>query len=252
MKVITIINSKGGCAKTTSVWHLGVGLQKRGLRVLLVDLDAQCNLSFTAGVDLLNTTTTIYEVFTGEAKTEDALTSIDTNLDILVGSIDLVSADRTFTQLGRERMLKKALTPLEDRYDYAIVDVPPVLGVMCENALTASNEVIIPMTPEIYGLQGINQLHGLIEDIRDNTNPHLVVKGILITRVSERTNLYKEMRKQFEAVAERMNTKVFDTVIRDTVAVREVALQRSNLFDEVPNATATKDYQAFIDEFIGR
>lgn len=251
MKTIAITNQKGGVAKTTTSWSLGVGLHKKGFKVLLVDLDAQTNLSFTARVDLLNLEHTLYECFKNKAEVTDTLIEIDNGLDILVGGIDLASADREFTQLDRKRMLQKVLKPISANYDYCIIDTPPTLGVMNENSLTVADSIIIPMQAEIYALQGINQLQGFIEDIKENSNPGLKVEGILITRVDERTNLYKDMRTQFEQVAVAMNTKVFDSFIHSTVAVGEVALQRSNLFDEVPNATATKDYQAFIDELIG-
>lgn len=249
MKVVTVMNSKGGVSKTTTAWHLAVGLAKRGYKVLLCDLDAQTNLSFTAGVDLLNEPTSIYDVFTGKASAKDAVTSVYDNLDIIPGDISLVSADRDFNQLGREKMLSKALKGLE--YDYTVIDVPPSLGVMSENALTASDELIIPIQADIYGLQGISQLQGFIEDIRENSNAGLKIAGILVTRVNERTNLYSEMRKQFETVAERLGTKVFNAFVRNSVAVSEVLANQSNLFDEIPNGKATKDYNAFIDEYIG-
>lgn len=250
MEIVTVTNQKGGCGKTTTVWSLGVGLNKRGYRVLLVDLDAQSNLSFTANVDLLNLKTSLYDVFKGNASVNDALIQLNEGLYILVGSIDLASADREFTQLGRERMLKKALSQLETEFDYVLVDTPPTLGVMNENALTVCNKVIIPVQPEVYALQGTTQLCGFIDDIREDINPDLKIFGILITVADERTNTYKEMRKQFENVADMLGTKVFNTYIRRAVSVREVALQRSNIFDETPNATATIDYNHFIDEFL--
>lgn len=250
MQVITITNQKGGVGKSTTCFCLGVGLAKKGYKVLFVDLDAQSNLSFTAHVDLLNIDTTLYDVFTNKANVNDAIIKLDDNTDILVGGIDLAAADREFTKLGRERMLKRSLEQLENSYDYVLVDTPPTLGVMNENALTASDIVIIPMQSEIYSLLGVNNLYGFITDIRDNSNPDLKIGGILVTRVDERTNLFKEMQKQFEKVAEQMDTKLYKTYIRDTVVVGEIALQRNNLFDEAPNATATKDYKAFIEEFL--
>lgn len=250
MEIVTITNQKGGCAKTTTAFSLGMGLAKRGKRVLFVDLDAQSNLAFTAGVDLLHIEHTLYDVFKGKADAESALIHLDNGTDILVGSIDLASADREFSQLGRERMLKKALAPLAKQYDFCVIDTPPTLGVLNENALTACNKVIIPVQSEIYGLQGISQLCGFIDDIRENANPDLTISGILITVVDASTNVYKEMRKQFESVAETLGTKVFKSCIRRAVSVKEVALMRGNLFDEVPHATATQDYTAFIDEFL--
>ena len=252
MKTITIANQKGGVAKTTTAWHLGVGLARKGFKILLVDIDPQSNLSFTANVDLLNVEHSLFDVFKGEATAKEALIKVSDNIDILVGGIDLAAADRTFTQLAREKMLGKALKPLQGLYDYCIIDTPPTLGVMNENALTCSDFVIVPIQAEIYALQGINQLQGFIDDIKENTNPKLAIAGILITRVNERTNLHSVLYPQFEKAAARMNTKIFNTVIRSTISVGEAALERTNLFDYESGATATKDYIDFVNEFIDK
>lgn len=250
MRTITIANQKGGVAKTTTAWHLGVGLERKGSRILLVDMDPQSNLSFTANVDLLNIEHSLYDVFKGEATVKEALISVSDNIDILVGGLELAAADRTFTQLGREKMLSKALKTIQGNYDYCIIDTPPTLGVMNENALTCSDYVIVPIQAEVYALQGINQLKGFIEDIKENTNANLKIAGILITRVNSRTNLHSVLLPQFEKAAARMNTKIFDTTIRSAVSVGEAALERTNLFDYQSGATATKDYLDFVDEFI--
>lgn len=250
LKTIAICNQKGGVGKTTTAWTLATGLNKKGFKVLLIDLDAQSNLSFTAKVDLLNLKKTLYDVFRDNANVKDALNHINDTMDILTGGISLASADREFVSLGREKMLKKAVKQISDNYDYCIVDCSPSLGVLNENALTLADSVVIPMGVDIYALQGVNQLQGFINDIKENSNPNLKIDGILITRVSENTNLYKDMRPQFEKVADVMSTKVFNTFIRNTIAVSEVSAQRSNLFDEMPNATATRDYKAFIDELL--
>lgn len=251
MKIVTVANQKGGVAKTTTAWHLGVGLNKKGFRVLFVDLDPQSNLSFTANVDLLNVKHSLFDVFRNEAAASEAVINISKDMDILVGGIDLAAADRTFTQLAREKMLGKALKPLNDNYDYCIIDTPPSLGVMNENALTCSDSVIVPIQAEVYALQGINQLYGFIQDIKENTNPDLVIDGILITRVNSRTNLYSVMYSQFEKVAAKMGTKIYKTVIRSAVAVGEVALERTSLFDSSTGSTAAKDYKDFVSEYLG-
>lgn len=250
LKTIAICNQKGGVGKTTTAWTLATGLNKKGFKVLLIDLDAQSNLSFTAKVDLLNLKKTLYDVFRDNVDVKDALNHINDTMDILTGGISLASADREFVSLGREKMLKKAVKQISDNYDYCIVDCSPSLGVLNENALTLADSVVIPMGVDIYALQGVNQLQGFINDIKENSNPNLKIDGILITRVSENTNLYKDMRPQFEKVADVMSTKVFNTFIRNTIAVSEVSAQRSNLFDEMPNATATRDYKAFIEELL--
>ena len=250
MQIVTIGNQKGGVSKTTTAWALGTGLHKRGYTVLLVDLDAQTNLSFTAGISLLNVDNTIYEVFSGKADVNEAIIPIQIGLDILVGSIDLASADREFTGAKSFYMLRDALRNVTTSYDYVIVDTPPVLGVLTENALTASDKLIIPMRADIYALQGIRQLQSLIDEQREYTNPDLEISGILVTCVDERTNLAKTMLGQFEGAAEAMGTKVYKTYIRNGVKVGEAALMQSNIFDFAPGATVTADYNSFIDEFL--
>lgn len=250
MQIITVCNQKGGVSKTTTVWALSAGLHKRGYQVLMIDTDAQSNLSFSAGVDLLNVEHSLYDVFKGKADINEAIISLEIGLDIVVGSIDLASADREFTGAKSFYMLRDALKQLRTSYDFIVIDTPPTLGVMTENALTASDKLIIPMKTEIYALQGIGQLSNFISEQREYTNPDLVVDGILITCVDERTNLAKTMLGQFEEVARNLETKVYKSRIRNAVAVGECALRQTNLFDEAPNATATKDYQAFIDEFL--
>ena len=229
---------------------MGVGLAKKGSRVLLIDLDPQSNLSFTAGVDLLNVEHSLFDVFNGNVSAKEALIRVSDNMDILVGGIDLAAADRTFTQLAREKMLLKALMTIQANYDFCIIDTPPSLGVMNENALTCSNYIIVPIQAEVYALQGINQLQGFIEDIKENTNPELEISGILITRVNSRTNLHNVLYPQFEKAAGRMNTRIFKTVIRSAISVGEAALERTNLFDYEAEATAAKDYADFVDEFL--
>jgi len=251
METITLTNQKGGVAKTTTTWHLGVGLQKRGYKVLLVDLDPQGNLTLTAGVRFPDIKHTLYEVFKGEVSANDALINLSEGLDLLVAGIDLAAADRTFTQLGREKLLQKALKSLKGSYDYCVIDTPPSLGVLNENALTCSNKLIIPIQADVYSLQGISQLNGFIEDIKDNANANLEVAGCLMTRVDGRTNINDFMMEKFEAAADKIGTKLFKTQIRATVAVSEAALEQSNLFDSAKNSTAAQDYNSFIDEFLG-
>ena len=121
MKTITIANQKGGVAKTTTAWNLGVGLARKGNRILFVDMDPQSNLSFTANVDLLNIEHSLFDVFNGKATAKEALIKVDDNIDILVGGIDLAAADRTFTQLAREKMLLKALKTIKANYDFVLL-----------------------------------------------------------------------------------------------------------------------------------
>ena len=145
MEIVTLTNQKGGVAKTTTSYALGVGLYNAGKRVLLVDMDAQSNLSFTAGVDLNNLQTSLYDVFKGKADIKAAIQPLKVNgLDIVTSGIEMAGADMEFIGIGRENIISEQLEKVEDNYDYCIIDTPPTLGVLTMNALTASDKAIIP------------------------------------------------------------------------------------------------------------
>lgn len=251
MTIITLANQKGGVAKTTTCNALASGLLHKGYRVLAIDLDPQCNLSLSCGADILSLENTIYNVFKGESSTSSIVIKIPIGYDLIPGGLDLAGADMEFTQLGREKLLLKALLPIKDNYDYIIIDTPPTLGILTANALIASDYVIVPMAADIYSLQGLSQLNGFIQNVHENGNPHLQIAGLLITKYNSRQNISKILIEQIENAAEQLQTKVFTTHIRESVAIRESALLQSDIFKEVPKANATVDYNQFIDEFLG-
>lgn len=250
MKTITLSNQKGGVAKTTTTGALASGLSKKGYKVIAVDLDPQCNLSLGAGADILSMDQTLYDVFKGSAELQDIITETQMGYDLIAGGLSLAGADMEFTQTGREFMLKEALESLRADYDYCIIDTPPTLGILTVNALTASDSVIIPLTADLYSIQGLSQLNLLIESVRKYSNRDLKIAGLLITRHDERTNVSKALMDQITQTAEKLGTVVFSQPIRNSVAVRESQVMRSDLFTEAPKANATVDYQSFIDEFM--
>lgn len=251
MEVLTIATQKGGVGKTSVCWSLGCGLVKRGFTVLLIDSDPQCNLSLTAGVDLLETNRTLYDVFRGKAGMEDAVVPVMPGLSIVPGSIDLASADREFTGAKSFYILRDVLRTLQDDYDYAVIDTPPTLGILTQNALTASDRVIVPCHADVYALQGASQLGAFIDEIRTYTNPKLTVSGILMNQVNDRTNLAKTILGNIDSVAETLHTTVFKSRIRASVNVSEVAMMQKSLFDVYPNGAVTKDFDDFINELMG-
>ena len=248
MKVITLSNQKGGVSKTTTAAALASGLSQRGFSVLAVDLDPQCNLSVNAGVDVLNVSGTLYNVFKGETDVEAAIYQSKIGFSVLPGGLALAGADMEFTQTGREFMLSGALERVSESFDYCVIDTPPTLGILTTNALAASQAVIIPLTADAYALQGLTQLNGLIQNVRKYCNRGLTVAGLLLTRFNDRQNISKAIQKQIEAKAAEIGTQVFKTKIRESVAVREAALLMGDIFTEAPKANATLDYTAFIDE----
>ena len=250
MKTITFSNQKGGVGKSTSSAVLASGLNKRGYRVLAIDLDPQCNLSLGAGADILNMDQTLYDVFKGTADLSDLIQKTDLGYDLITGGLSLAGADMDFTQTGREYMLREALDTVREDFDFCIIDTPPTLGILTVNALTASDGVVIPLTADLYSIQGLSQLNLLIERVRKYSNRDLKIEGLLITRHEERTNVSKALQDQINLTAEKLGTKVFSKPIRNSVAVRESQVFRADLFTEAPKANATQDYTAFIDELL--
>lgn len=249
MKTVVFSNQKGGVGKTTSAAALAAGLKSRGYRVVAVDLDPQCNLCLSSGVDMLTVSKTMYDVFKGAATVNDVIVP-GLGYDIIPGGLTLAAADMDFTQAGREYMLSEALEGVSERFDYAVVDTPPTLGILTTNALTAADGVIIPLTADVYALQGLTQLNGLIRNVRKYCNRDLKIYGLLLTKYNDRQNVSKALRDQVEAAAAQLETKVYRATIRESVAVREAQLLQSDFLKEAPNANAAIDYQAFIAEFL--
>lgn len=248
MKTIVLSNQKGGVGKTTTSNALAAGLNNRGYRVLAVDLDPQCNLSFSCGVDMLAAEETLYHVFKGESGVKETIIPLKLGFDLLPGGLMLSGADMDFTQTGREYMLSEALEEVAGNYDFCIIDTPPTLGVLTVNAMTAADYVIVPLTADLYALQGLTQLNGLINNIRKYCNRGLQIAGILLTKYNDRQNISKALKGSIEQAAEKLGAQVFETCIREGVAIREVQLMKSDLFTEAPKAKVTQDYNDFISE----
>lgn len=252
MITLTLSNQKGGVAKTSTSNALAAGLYNRNCKVLAVDLDPQCNLSFSCGVDMLNTEKTLFDVFKGNAEVRETIIPLKLGFDLLPGGLTLAGADMDFTQTGREYMLSEALETVSGEYDFCIIDTPPTLGILTVNALTAADYVIVPMTADIYALQGLTQLNALIQNVRRYCNKGLKIAGILLTRYNDRQIISKTLKTNIGQAAERLSTEVFKTYIREGVAVRETQLLQSDLFTDAPKANVTQDYNNFIDELLER
>lgn len=250
MKVITLSNQKGGVAKTTTCLALASGLYQRGYSVLCCDLDPQCNLSLGSGANVIDMSHTLYDVLKGRIDISEIINPISLGFDLVTGGLSLAGSDMEFTATGREYLLKEALESIQDKYDYCIIDTPPTLGVLVTNALTASDGVIIPLTADMFALQGLSQLYKLIQRVKKYSNHNLKTEGLLITQYDKRINVSKALLNKINSVADEMGVKVFDTCIRNSVAVRECQLMGEDIFTEIPKANAAKDYKAFIDEFL--
>lgn len=247
-RITAIINQKGGVGKSTTAQALIAGLSLKGYKTLAVDLDAQSNLSYTAGARTDGATA--LGLLTGEVKPEDAIQHIESG-DIIAANKALSGADAFIADTGKEYRLKEALEGIADAYDHVIVDTPPQLGILTVNALTACHSVIIPAQADIYSLQGIEQLAETMKPVKKYCNPNLYIEGILLTRYSPRSILSREVAELAEQLAAKLGTKLFHTRIREAIAVKEAQISQQSLFSYAPKAKVTEDYKAFIEEFLG-
>lgn len=257
MEVITITNQKGGVGKTTTALILATGLVRRGFKVVAIDLDPQTNFTYTAGVDIESVEKGVYDLFREHGKVREypslkAITTSPLGFDIMPGSLGLAGADMEFTKTGREYIMKEILEPIKEKYDYCIIDTPPTLGILTLNAMTASNKVIVPLETAIYSLQGLSQLHGLIESIRKYCNPEITLDGLLINKYDARANINRTFEESLERISKQLKTRVYKSRIRQAIAIKEMEYSQENIFEAYEKANVTKDFEAFIDEFLGK
>ena len=245
-RITACVLQKGGTGKSTTSHALSTGLMARGFKVLTIDLDQQGNLSHSMRADTGGKG--LFDALSGEPVAD--LIQATQQGHILASSARLVGADKVFIDIGMEYLLSEALSPIKDRYDYIIIDCPPQLGVLVINALVASTDIIIPITADMYALQGLSQLMSNIEKVRHRPNPGLRIDGILLTRYSGRTILSRDLRESIESQAIAMGTKVYSTIIREGVSIRESQTQRMSIFDYAPASNQAQDYNDFINEFL--
>jgi chromosome partitioning protein len=220
-RIVAIANQKGGVGKSTTAVSLGAALAELGFRILVVDLDPQGNASTGMGIRHEARGVTVYDVVLSEAPVESAIvpTSVK-HLDAVPSTIDLAGAEiELVSQFSRETRLKKALAPVgEGRYDFIFLDCPPSLGLLTINALTAAEELIVPIQCEYYALEGLGQLLRNVNLVQQNINPELRLTGIVMTMFDPRTKLSEqvvdEVRRFFGEV-------VYDVVIPRTVRLSE-------------------------------
>ena len=247
--ICVFVNQKGGVGKTTSAINIGAYMAEAGKAVLLVDFDAQGNLS--SGIGAKPPSPGIYELLSGTAETNQVIrkTAIK-NLEVIPASIDLSGAGvELIDQKERNFFLKKALAPLRDKYDYILIDCPPSLGQLTMNGMAAADSVLIPMQCEYFAMEGLKQLLHTTREIQKDLNPSLKIGGIFFTMYDPRTRLANDVIKHISAT---YKDKVLNTIIPRNIRLSEAPsyCMPISLYD--PQCPGARAYHAIAQELLNR
>ena len=251
MRRISVINQKGGVGKTTTTANLGAALAQAGARVLLIDLDPQGHLSLHFGVEVAVDQASIYDVLTASTPVREVIIPARHNVDVLAADIDLAGAEAELVSvMGREVLLREALSTVIDDYDYVLIDCPPSLGVLTINALVATDEVIIPLQAHFLALQGLSRLLDTVTLVRQRINPQIVITGIVLCMYESSTRLAGEVvddLRRFLESARGTNVawseaRLFDTCIRRNIKLAESSSFGQTVFDYAPRSNGAIDY----------
>ncbi len=250
-KVISLINQKGGVGKTTTSINLSASLALLGKKVLLVDLDPQCNATTGIGINKGQIENSIYNVLNETALIENTIVKTKyKNLSILPANINLAGIDieiNNNTSDSKSEILKKHIDKIKNDYDFIIIDCPPALGLITTNALTASNSVIIPVQCEFFALEGITQLLKAIMYTQQNLNPDLTIEGVLLTMLDARTNLGIEV---VEEIRSYFKDKVYNTIIPRLIRLTEAPSHGKPIIAYDPKSRGSEAYLNLAKEVI--
>jgi len=244
-RTLAVANQKGGVAKTTTVASVGAALAHLGATVLLVDLDPQACLTFSLGVDPDSLELSVHDVLLGRVPAAMAVRTVEPGLDLLPSTIDLAGTEVTLlTKTGREFTLRNAIVDLAVDYDYVILDCSPSLGVLTLNALTASDDVIIPLQCETLSHRGVWQLLQTVNDIQRLTNRDLHVLGVLPTMFDGRTS---HSRAVLADVGDRYHVRVLEPAIPKSVRFAEAPTMGRSIMTTAASSKGAVAYREFAD-----
>ncbi|CAM3431427.1 MAG: ParA family protein [Myroides sp.] len=242
--IISISNHKGGVGKTTSTINIGAALHKLGHKVLIVDLDAQANLTHSLGLE--NEEKNIYKTLTEQV--EITPLQYKENFDIIASTLDMSAIDIELSgEAGREFILKERLSKIKDKYDYILLDTPPSLGLLTINAFTASDKILIPLQAEYLALQGLKKLSDVIVKVQSRLNQNLELAGVFLTQFDSRKVLNREINTM---VNNYFKDKTLQTKIRDNVSLAEAPVNKMDIFSYDDKSNGAKDYKDLTKEIL--
>jgi chromosome partitioning protein len=258
MRSIAVINQKGGVGKTTTAINVAAGLARRGQRVLLMDLDPQAHASLHLGVQLSNDEPNVYDVLTRRLSLAQICITIGERLSLVPASADLVGVDLQLQQQkNRERVLADALRPFDEAFDFCLVDCPPSLGLLTVCGLAAVQEVLIPLQPHFFALQGLGRLLETVTVVRRSLNPRLRVSGVVLCMYERGTRLAQEVADdvaQFLRDAGPADAwygaRVLETRVRRNIKLAECPSFGQTVFDYAPDSHGAEDYSAVAGEVL--
>ena len=252
-KVISLINQKGGVGKTTTSINLSASLALLNKKILLIDLDPQCNATTGIGLNKGSIEKSVYNVLNKTATIEEAIIKTKyKNLYVLPANINLAGIDIELEQENnssvlKSQRLKEHIDKIRDDYDFIIIDCPPALGIITTNALTSSDSVIIPVQCEFFALEGITQLLKAIMYTQANLNPNLTIEGVLLTMLDARTNLGLEV---VEEIRSYFKDKVYNTIIPRLIRLTEAPSHGKPIVAYDPKSRGSEAYLNLAKEVI--
>lgn len=255
MGIWGVVNQKGGVGKTTTAVNLAAGLASRGKKTLLIDCDPQGNATTGLGVDKQKAPLTLFEVISSVVDNPDttdtirrAILKIDENLDVVPATLDLAGAEPVLLNaVGKELILRDALEPVRNEYDWIILDAPPSLGLLTINILSAADCVLVPMQCEFYALEGLSQLIKTIDVVRRRINPSLGIAKVLLTMYDPRNRLTQQVKQE---VVDYFGGKVARTTIPRNVRLSEAPSFGQAAVTRFPTSKGAEAYYSFVNEVL--
>ena len=250
MRVIALVNQKGGCGKTTTAINLASALGRQGKRVLLLDNDPQGHASLALGYQDSDFTLSTYDLYlTSDILVEDARVEVAPRLDLVPAGVELSAVEPRLAGVeGRETRLRDNLRRSELPYDVVLVDCPPSVGVLTFNALLASGEILVPVDASAYSRQAVTKLMETLDVLRDRRGHELMVR-LLLSNYDLRSRYARAMRDELGAA---YGAALLETVVHPTIRVREAAAAGCSVLDHDPRSRAAKDFQALAREISGQ